>query len=223
MKNIILLFFLLLIFFSCTTRKFSFQENTIITNEVIERFKSAIPENSKIKDLEEKNINYIIYHRYYVGGVPTILKISNSCSSCVEKKSYFLIWKENNVEHIQKFDNCGSFFSVPLKNDNITTLAFENFDLIASERVKIYQTDENTFSTINHSGFTEMILKKGKITAYNDFNHYNLSSDSDNKNINSAFNNNLKTVVLDQNIYDQIKILDSLNSFKRDFTKCKNN
>lgn len=217
-------FLMLLVFLvNCNSTKNTYLAEYAYTNpERIKQYEDEIKLIPKVKELREKNIDFIAYKSYSVGSIRMIRKDSNSCPNCNPNYPIYLIWNENNKEYIQIFDNCGNFFPLEL-NSEITNFAYKNFDIIKSEKIKLYQIDKNTVSMIDHSTFKEFLISKSNVETYHHFNVYNLSTESESPNLNAEYNNNLQIVSLNNLINEQIKSLDSLDLFKRDLSTCKIN
>lgn len=187
-------------------------------------FEKELEVFTNVNKLREKKINFIIDKKYSIG-FKGILRSDdlNRCPKCDYSYSTYVIWKENNVNYLQCFDNCGNYYPLEIQNKNLLKFMDDNFDLIKKEKVKRYHVDKQTFTLIDHSSFNEFIISKNGNEIYNFFDDYNLSSDKENPNIYYSYNQNLKIVKLNYLIEDEIKKLDKLNLFKRDLSKCINN
>lgn len=199
----------------------SFSEFTITNPERIKDYKKELILFTKIEELQVKKVDFIAYKDYSIGSINLITPNANSCQNSLSHDSIYLIWKENNKEYIQMFDNYGSFYPQELDDLEVTTFVNNNFEIIKSEKIKYYQTKKNTISTISHSRFKELLLSKSSNEIYSNFDVYDLTSESESPNINYEYNNNLKLIHLNNLIELEIKKLDSLKLFKRELATCK--
>lgn len=195
---------------------------TIIHKESISNFKNKLEILTKANELREKNIDFIAYKDLYIGSSQTFNQQDpNLCPYCLPNESFFLIWKENDIEYLQIFDNCGNFIPIKIENEDILDFVRQNFETLKNERVKFYQVDKNTIVTASHSRFKQYLFSLNNEESYNEFDTYNLKSFPEEINLNYAYNQSLNLIRLDNMIEAEIKNQTDANSFKRDLTQCK--
>ena len=223
LKIIILVILIFSLIFSCSLKKpVSFGEYVRISEKSKQEYKNEVTAIiTKTDEFRTKKIDFIVYKKYSIGSIRLNRIDSNTCLNCNPDYPLYLIWNENGKTWIQKFDSCGLFFPVELKNSKIVNFINENFEIITSEKIKYYRTDKNTYSMVDHSTFKQFLIVKSDIEIYNHFDVYNLSNDSDDANINYQYNNNLKIIKLDKIVEEEIQELNSQNLFKRDLSQCR--
>lgn len=94
------------------------QKNEIKIDSIISNF------------IAKENIeNYFFYKNYCVGCFR--IAAQEDSTACITKGTYYqayLFWKNNNKTKVKKFDNCGNFNTVKLKNNKIYNFYFRNFE-----------------------------------------------------------------------------------------------
>jgi len=208
---------------ACKTKQLEHNlEYTIINKNGLTQFKNEAEKLAKIKELQKKNIDFVVYKNYSVGA--TILSSVNDpdkCPHCDVYHSVYLIWKDNDTEYIRLFDNCGSYYPIKTSNNNILNYAKENMETLKNDRVKFYQTDKNSVMGVSHSSYKEFLISVGNNEFYNYFDIFNLTSESEKPNLNYLYNQNLKLIKMNSMIEAEIKYQHNLDSFRRNFTQCK--
>lgn len=219
------LFLQILIFLlitSCKIKTYETLEYTIINKNSISEFKSELEIFTKVNELRNSKIDFIVYRDYSEGSVKLLRSDDpNNCPNCIDNFSIYLIWNEGQNDFIQIFDNCGNFLTNKLDNSNIINFSKEYLEALNIERVKYYQTDENSVSMISHSRHKEFLFSLNNKEAYNYFDTFNLKNENEKPNLNYSYNQNLKLIKLNYMIENEIKNLNDSNSFKRDLSKCK--
>jgi len=211
----LLLFSIALLILSCSSNKL---KNKIVISDII----LAESVLTKMKELDTKNLDYLVLQKFYnYYGYLNSLNNFQACNNCSSNTFYYVIWKENNENVIQKFDNCGTFYFQKLLDDSIIDFFINNFDEIKKENVKLYEVGNGKIMFEIHTEFRDFLIKRGNKLQHKNFDVLNLVNDEKSPNLNYDYNNNLKIVKLNRLIADEIKTNDSLKTFKRDFATCK--
>jgi hypothetical protein len=198
--------------------------NFIFSQKREDDFRNELKNLTNVDQLKKENIDFIAYKEFSVGSY-RISKANdpNRCPKCDYNYSTYVFWKKNDINYLQRFDNCGKYFPLKIDNENVLNFDNENFEKIKSEKIKPFQNKNKNIVMIDHSTFKEFLISKNGKETYNYFDMYNLETDSKNPNINYIFNRNLKLVKLNYMIENEIKNLENLNLFKRDLSKCVGN
>ena len=196
--------------------------NFIFSQKREENFRTELKSLTNVDQLRKEKIDFIAYKEFSVG---MILRYDNlnRCPQCDYNYSIYVFWKENDADYLQRFDNCGIYFPLKIDNENVLNFENENFEKIKFEKIKPFQNKNKNIVTIDHSTFKEFLISKNGKETYNYFDMYDLETNPENPNINYTFNRNLKLVKVNNLIEDEIKKLESLNLFKRDLSKCRDN
>lgn len=222
LKNCLLIFSVFLLT-ACKTKQPEYQlEYTVINKNSLTHFKNEAEKLTKIKELRKKNIDFVVYKDYSTG--TTILSSVNDpnrCLQCEVYNSVYLIWKDNGIDYIQLFDNCGSFYPVKMSNNDILNFAKDHTDILKNERVKYYQIDKNSVMGVSHSSYKEFLISVGQHEFYNYFDTFNLTSKAEEPNLNYLYNQNLQLIKMNNMIEAEIKHQNNLDSFRRNFAQCK--
>ena len=205
------LIILLIILISCSSNKKIINQN--IDEENVKQ---------KIKELNKKIIDYILFKKYYnyFGFLSSVNEYEN-CNNCTSNTFYYLIWQENNKNWIQKFDHCGIFYPKELNSENIINFSKKNINEMENEDVRLYKVRGGKISFEMHTEFRDLIIKNESKLFHKNFDILSLQNDDKIPNLNYEYNNNLKIVKLNKLISNEIKTNDSLTSFKRNYTSCK--
>ena len=205
------LIFLSFIVISCSSNK------TIVNRTIDEK-----NVKQKITELNKKNINYILFKKYYnYFGLLSSINSYQNCNNCTSNTFYYVLWRENNKNWIQKFDQCGFFYSKELNETSIIDFASSNLNEMKNENVKFYEIGGGKIKFEIHSELRDLIIRNGSKFLHKNFDVLSLANDEKIPNINYDYNNNLKLVKLNKLISNEIKTNDSLKSFKRNYTSCK--
>lgn len=148
-----------------------------ISERMVQDFKNELKFTTKTDELRASKVDFIAFKKYHIGAYrQSLANDSNGCKNCYDDYPIYLIWKENNKSYIQRFDNCGVFNSIKLKNNQLFDEFLQNFDTIKEEKVKVYQEKENTVTTISHSSFMKFIFSKDGKEHFQYIDEFNLDS-----------------------------------------------
>ena len=194
------IYFTLIIFlFSCNKQIYRYtlpEIDTKITLEDSHEFYNRISENTTIKDLESKNLNYIVFNKYSNGSIYLNTSQKDNCFQD-SNNEFIVIWLENNISYIQKFNNCYQYNYTIISNELIDYI-LKNLNEIETERVKRFSENNISIHILSHSTFKNLFFNINNKKFYNRFDEFDLKNFDDQLNINYNFNKNLKIVHLDK-------------------------
>ncbi|MCW5520498.1 hypothetical protein J1N09_11645 [Aureitalea sp. L0-47] len=166
--------------------------------------------------LEERSISsWFSVKRYCTGSIEMFLMEDGSwCSSKGTYYETYVVWTENDgASMIKKVDNCGLFFSIPLKSDELTKFFNENLNELTTTTVKNYRADNITgnpeLSTSIHSCKRSYTFRNSSGVSETNYDLFDLSTSEKHPNIHYKHNNALKIVELDKMIDEVIENLQS--------------
>ena len=154
------------------------------------------------KKLTERNItNYYTVKRYCSGRIEMFKLPERICTSRGTYFEVYVIWMEADGAFIKKIDNCSLYYSVPLSDNKLYDFFISNLTALKSEEVRNYKS-------ATYSGKPELRKKpqpcfrsfqftESKTTFSTSYNLFDISNDSDGKNLNYEYNTQLKVVILD--------------------------
>jgi hypothetical protein len=154
------------------------------------------------KKLTERNItNYYTVKRYCSGRIEMFKLPERICTSKGTYYEVYVVWMEEYGAFIKKIDNCSLYYSVRLSDNKLYDFFISNLTVLKSEDVRNYKS-------ATYSGKPELRKKpqpcfrsfqftKGEATFFKRYNLFDISNDSDGKNLNYEFNSQLKVVILD--------------------------
>lgn len=147
-------------------------------------------------ELKINGVNDFFYVKIFcVGG--TKIVFPNECDSFYET---YLFWRINNRSFIKKFDTCENYKQIDITETKILESFIENKDKLKNEVVKKYTTFENeknsTILETDHSCFRMFQFQTENDSFINKFDLFDLTTDSDDKNLYYESNNKLKLVEL---------------------------
>lgn len=156
----------------------------------------------EIKTLKERQVKtFFILERSCVGCIKLLRSNKKDCDYGTSK--LYLFWKENGQSYFRELDRCDS------PKIKIANELFSNYDVtmrsIKVEKVKHYQTSENSFTSIDHSTFSKFYFILDGKTETNWFDYFDISTEDKEPNINYQYNNSLAIVKLDQACEEVIK------------------
>ncbi len=173
------------------------------------------------KSLESRNIDEYFYMNKYCDGTTEMFKLEDG-SMCISKGTYYevyVFWKEENQPMIKKIDNCGLYFSLPLRNSKI--LEFVNLMRQSLEKrvVKKYEVKnpENVPSQNAevHPCFRNFQFRNENNSFGQTYNLYDLTNESKYENLNFEYNNDLEIIALEKEIESALSEMKS--KFRRQF------
>jgi hypothetical protein len=154
------------------------------------------------KKLTERNItNYYTVKRYCSGRIEMFKLPERICTSKGTYYEVYVVWMEEYGAFIKKIDNCSLYYSVRLSDNKLYDFFNSNLTALKSEDVRNYKS-------ATYSGKPELRKKpqpcfrsfqftNGEATFSKRYNLFDISNDSDGKNLNYEFNSQLKVVILD--------------------------
>lgn len=152
--------------------------------------------------LQERNITQFFTVKHYCSGKIEMFQIGKERKMCSSKGTYykvFVVWKEEDIVHVKKIDNCGLFYSISLPNTDLFDFFQENQTHLASEEVKQYKSASYTGTPELRKQpqpcFRSFSFTEAGNTSEVSYNLFNLSNEKDN--LNYEHNNGRKVVLLD--------------------------
>lgn len=150
--------------------------------------------------LKERGIPSYFSTKHYCSGTIEMFLIDGKM--CTTRDTYYevyIFWEEpDGTPFVKKIDNCGLYQSLELPNNEVLYLAFENLSFIEGEEVKPYKSETYTgtpelrkevqpcFRSFEFSSLEDTVTKS--------FNLFDISNDSDGRNLNYEYNNALNLV-----------------------------
>ncbi len=173
------------------------------------------------KSLENREITNYFYINKYCIGRTEMFQFEHG-RMCVSKGTYyevFVFWKEGDQAMIKKIDNCGLYFSMPLKNTSVLDYVNNNTKSLEKGLVKTYavKNPENipVQSSKVHPCHRLFQFNMDNTSFGQKYNLYDLTNESKYENLNFDYNNKLEIVALEKKIEEVISENDS--KFKRQF------
>ena len=158
--------------------------------------------NEFTSKLKERGIPSFFATKHYCSGTIEMFIIDGKM--CTTRDTYYevyIFWEETDgTPFVKKIDNCGLFQSIELPNNEVLYLAFENLYTIENEEVKPYKSETYTgqpelrkevqpcFRSFTFKSLEDVVTKS--------FNLFDISNDSDGKNLNYDYNNALSLVIV---------------------------
>jgi len=154
-------------------------------------------------ELKLNGVNDFFYvKRFCVGGINLVFP--NECDSFYET---YLFWRINNQSWIKKFDSCENYKPIDITETKILEFFIKNKDNLRKEIVKKYTTIEKkenlTIMEVDHSCFRIFQFQIENNSFKNKFDLFDLTTDSNDKNLYYDSNNKLKLVELN-NMSDKL-------------------
>jgi hypothetical protein len=155
--------------------------------------------------LEERSIfSWFSVKRYCTGSVEMFQMEDGSW--CSSKGTYFetyVVWvEEDGTTMIKKLDNCGLFYSIPLKSNDLSKFVNDNIYDFTANSVRNYQAENITRTpeqrTSIHSCKRSYVFKRKGSISKSTYNLYDLTTSEEHPNVHYEYNNSLKIVELDQ-------------------------
>ncbi|MEZ4874898.1 MAG: hypothetical protein R2793_05490 [Flavobacteriaceae bacterium] len=155
--------------------------------------------------LSERGIDQYFWTKHYCNGSIEMFQIDGKmCSSKGTYYEVYVFWEEEGLPMVKKIDNCGLYHSLELANNEVLYYAFENLDRLASEEVKHYKSETYTGTPELRKKvqpcFRSFYGTDGTTTFESTFNLFDISNDSDGKNLNYEYNHSLVLVNLNAQI-----------------------
>lgn len=171
-----------------------------------------------VSSLAERGIKKYFHTRRYCSGNIEMFVINGK--NCMSKGTYYesyIFWAEGEQAYVKKIDNCGLYLSVALQDDAILKFAREHVVGMEQEEVKPYKSETYTGTPEQRKPvqpcFREYDFATGNEAFSKQFNLFDISNDSDGKNLNYDHNQALKLIKLN-GLIDQL-IVTEKRSFKR--------
>ena len=164
-----------------------------------------------VKKLTERNVtNYYTVKRYCSGRIEMFKLPERVCTSVGTYFVVYVVWQEEDGAFIKKIDNCSLYYSVALSDSELYDFFISKRHALESEEVKKYKSD-------TYSGKPELRKKpqpcfrsfkftEGETTYSKSYNLFDISNDSDGKNLNYEFNSQLKVVMLDSMLHEVLAV-----------------
>lgn len=203
MKNICIIIFILIY-----TLSFSQNDQDYVDNLL----------NEFITGLEEKGVdNYFSTKRYCNGEIEMfLLRDGTWCSSKSTYYAVYVFWIEGEDHMIIKLDNCGLYSSLKLKDSTIMDIYGEGFEDILANKVRTYDSETWTgvkLRTEVYPCFRDFTFKNENENSKQKFALFDLTNDSEGRNLNYDYNSQLAIVQLNK-MLDTI-ISETASKFKR--------
>lgn len=171
-----------------------------------------------VDKLAERGITKYFQARRYCSGNIEMFTINGK--PCMSRGTYiesYVFWAEEDQAYVKKFDNCGLFLSVALNDDKALRYASEQIVHIEAEEVKAYESEAYTGQPQLRKPvqpcFREFDFALGNEAFSKGFNLFDISNDSDGRNLNYEHNQALKLIKLNGMI--DALLASEKRSFKR--------
>jgi len=169
--------------------------------------------------LEERGIANWFSNKRFCTGSTEMFQMENG-RMCTSKGTYFevyVLWEEEGITMIKKIDNCGLFYSVPLKSNELMEFVDTNYLDLQLNHVKPYKADNisgipTSRTTVQPCKRSYVFKKKGGVMKQK-YNLYDLTTSEKHPNTNYKHNNEQKIVALDKKLDNVINALGA--KFKR--------
>jgi len=165
-------------------------------------------------------VNYF-YSKQYCQGETQMFFLENG-KTCASKGTYFevyIFWEEEGKAMIKKIDNCGLYYSVELPNSDILDYFKEHKEALKTKTVKNYDTQEEATGPIQrteiHPCYKTHTFLYNSSSFTQTYHEFDLTNDSENKNIHFDYNNNLPVVKLSNQCQKVIEQFTNQNKFRR--------
>jgi len=153
--------------------------------------------------LKDKGVtNYFIYKPYCVGEIQMFMIDGKMCTSKGTYYQSYVIWNEEGVDYIKKFDNCGSYKTAKLSDTAISDFVANHYPALKDDEVKPYRSSAYTgtpeLRKTPSPCFKYYSFHKDDRAFEKQFNDFDISNDSEGENLNYTFNQTLKLIELNQ-------------------------
>ena len=169
--------------------------------------------------LKERQITSFFYSKQYCVGETVMFK-NDDGSMCFSNGTYYEVyffWKEEDRVMIKKIDNCGMYFSLPVENDLVYDSFIENVDQLKSEKVKRYAVENPENVPVQRSDvfpcFRKYSFTSESESFDQEYNLFDLTSNSKFENIHYDYNKSLRIVDIDKII--EALVVNMEPSFRR--------
>ncbi|MEZ4779480.1 MAG: hypothetical protein R2786_08895 [Flavobacteriaceae bacterium] len=152
--------------------------------------------------LQEREIpSYMATKHYCSGRIEMFLIDGKMCTTRDTYYEVYIFWEEaDGTPFVKKIDNCGLYQSIELPNNEVLYLAFENLSTIENEEVKPYKSETYTGKPELRKEvqpcFRSLSFKSSEDVVTKSFNLFDISNDSDGKNLNYDYNHALSLVIV---------------------------
>lgn len=186
------------------------QNDEAYVNEQVNEFTSK---------LESRGINSWYTNKRFCDGSIEMFQMDDGrmCSSKGTYYAVYVVWEEDGTSMIKKIDNCGLFYSIPLKSNELTSFVQENYTELQLNSVKPYKADnisgQPTLRTATHPCKRSFVFKNENGVMKQKYDLYDLTTSETNPNTNYDYNKALPIVTLDSKLDKVIGALES--KFKR--------
>ncbi len=201
---------LLLAIFVITSLQLSAQNDEAYVDKLVNEF--------TVK-LEERGIaNWFSNKRFCTGSIE-MFQMENG-RMCTSRGTYFevyVLWEEEGTTMIKKIDNCGLFYSIPLKSNELMEFVHTNYSDLQLNSVKPYKANNITGKPVSRTSVQpckrSFYFKKDGSGMTQNYGLYDLTTSKEHPNTNYNYNNGIKIVRLDKNLDEVISALQA--KFKR--------
>jgi len=153
------------------------------------------------EDLKAKGVVQYFVYKSYCEGETQMIKLNDKL--CISKGTFYqsyVVWTEEGMDRIKKFDNCGSFYIANLGDTSISEFYKKEWPALIDDEVKPYRsatyTGKPELRKTPQPCFREFVLHSELKEAQKKFNLFEISNDSEGENLNFKFNRTLKLVEL---------------------------
>jgi hypothetical protein len=168
--------------------------NLIYSQNEEQKIDSLISEFTS--ELKKNGTNEFFYVKEYCNGGLNLV-FPPDCLSIYET---YLFWRTNNKSWIKKFDTCKNYKPIELSDNSLVDFFIKNSGKLKNEIVKKYTITEakenSTIMETNPTCFKIFQFQTENDSFINKFDLFDLTTDSDDKNLYYDSNNKLKLVEL---------------------------
>lgn len=174
------------------------QNDKAYVDELVNEFSSK---------LKERGIASFFETRRYCDGSIKIFEVANG-RMCASRDTYYqayMVWKEPEGQAmIKKIDNCGLFYSLPLADNELIAFYESNRKYLVSKPVRSYKQETSSVapsaSTAIHPCGRFFRFYEGEKSDVQTYKLFDLTNESDSRNLNYEYNSQLEIVTLDKKL-----------------------
>ena len=173
-----------------------------------------------ISKLETRGVtSYFTTDRYCDGVNQERFKPKLACDLEENYLARYIFWEESGKTMMKLLDNCGTYTSYPLKDNQLTDFFASHLEEFKSNTIKPYSKATNNDVAVRRGGSSNcrrvFMFKNNEGAFIRNYNMFDLSSNESEKNINKTFNNSMPLVQLDKMIDAAISSMESSKLWKR--------
>ena len=156
--------------------------------------------------LESRGISqWFTTKRFCLGSIEMFqMENGRMCTSRGTYYEVYVVWEEEGTTMLKKIDNCGLFYSIPLKTNELTEFVTANFTDLEQNSVRPYKANNISGKpesrTEVHACRRAYTFRKNGAEFQQAFKMYDITTSDKNPNTNFEYNNALKIISLDRKL-----------------------